>query len=130
MSSNSIPTWSREVVAERDGGRCVMCRAPGTNCHHRRSRSVHDEHRHCPCVLVTMCGSGTTGCHGYVHARPLAARGAGLIVTKFAATPGLVPFRSGLTWVFPDCKGGAVRVTAADMDEAVEMFTNSTEQGE
>ena len=104
-----------------------MCRVPGTNHHHRRSRSVHDAHRHCPCVLVTMCGSGITGCHGYVHARPLVARGTGLIVSKFVTAPSLTPFRSGLAWVFPDCEGGATRVTAADMAEAIELFN---QQGE
>ena len=122
MSGNSIPDWAREAVEVRDGGRCVMCRAPGTNCHHRRSRSVHDTHRHCPCVLVLMCGSGTTGCHGYTHARPLVSRGTGLIVSKFVALPGQVPFRSGLEWVFPDCRGGASHVTAVDMDTAIELF--------
>jgi hypothetical protein len=47
--SDSIPTASREAVKSRDTGRCVRCWGVGSEWHHRRSRSVRDEHRHCPC---------------------------------------------------------------------------------
>jgi hypothetical protein len=69
----------------RDNYRCVRCGHylsgvwPGYSCHHRQSRSVG------PDTLdnrIMLCGSGTTGCHGYVHAHPVEARDKGWIVSR------------------------------------------------
>lgn len=46
--------------------------------HHRRSRSVRDEHTHCTCNGVTLC----TTCHEWVHAHPFEAKTVGLIVSR------------------------------------------------
>lgn len=71
---------------ERDHGRCVRCGAPlatgwpGYSCHHRQSRSVGPdtlENR------IMLCGSGTTGCHGWVHAHPKISRDEGWIISKY-----------------------------------------------
>lgn len=76
----------RAEAWERDGGRCVRCGKPvhdfwpGFSCHHRQSRSVGPdtlENR------ITLCGSGTTGCHQYVHANPAESREKGWIISRF-----------------------------------------------
>ena len=67
---------SRKVCAmvdARDGEACVRCgrslwSVPGSR-HHRKPRSVAGvDERHTAANLVLLCGSGTTGCHGWVHA--------------------------------------------------------------
>lgn len=122
--SSRIPDSSRKIVTERDRGRCVRCLMPGREWHHRRGKSVVDEHRHCPCNGVILCGNGNVGgCHGYVHSRPFEARAAGLIVLRSVALPYTVPFRLGTTeFVLPDCSGGARHVEALTMEMALELF--------
>lgn len=69
-----------EIVDARADGRCERCgrAALVANHHHRllRSRGGRD----LPSNLVRLCGSGTTGCHGWVHANVAAATDAGYIV--------------------------------------------------
>lgn len=48
--------------------------------HHRRSRSVVDEHQHCPCNGVWLCST----CHSWAHAHPFEARTTGFIVSRHA----------------------------------------------
>lgn len=76
--SDRIPTVQRSLVKVRDNWRCVRCGGPGAEWHHRRSRSVRDEHQHCACNGVWLC----TTCHRWVHANPFAARSTGFIVSR------------------------------------------------
>lgn len=102
---NPIPTRSREIVKTRDVGRCVRCGMAGNNFHHRRSRSVTDDCTHAPCNAITLCGSGTTGCHGWVHAHPFEARAMGWIVSRHA-TPHDEPVHvRWLDWITLTCEG-------------------------
>jgi hypothetical protein len=64
---------ARKLVRARSGGVCEGCgQAPATNYSHRIGRGVGG--RWCPSNALDLCGSGITGCHGYVGARPKAAR--------------------------------------------------------
>lgn len=116
--ASDIPTQSRTLVRQRDADTCVMCLVVlggGGHWHHRRTRSVNDEHRHCPCVGVILCSA----CHRKVHANPAASRLTGLIVSRYEANPSEIPFRSGPIWIFPMCSGSVHLVTATDLDEAI-----------
>lgn len=55
------------TVDERDRYRCAKCEQPirGGSRHHRKLRRFDD---HSADNLLLLCGSGTTGCHGWVHA--------------------------------------------------------------
>ncbi|UOE45495.1 HNH endonuclease [Agromyces larvae] len=67
------------LVDDRDQFRCVRCGAffiVGSR-HHRQRRGSGD---HTPPNLILLCGTGTTGCHGWVHAHPQRARANGWIV--------------------------------------------------
>ncbi len=76
-----------EECLERDEWRCFKCGEvlrdswPGYSCHHRQLKSGGGsdtlENR------ISLCGSGSMGCHGLVHARPRWARMAGFIVSRY-----------------------------------------------
>lgn len=104
--SDRLAPGVRQTVLERDLRRCVRCGGPASEIHHRRTKSVHDDHTHCPCNTIAMCGWGNTnGCHGWAHGNPEAARESGLIVSRFNATPFAMhvdTFR-GKAWL--DCHG-------------------------
>jgi hypothetical protein len=57
-----------------------------------------------PANLLMLCGSGTTGCHGWVEGHRAEARTAGLIVSQWD-DPEAVPYRDG---------GGRIWILHAD----------------
>ncbi|WP_077597848.1 hypothetical protein [Olsenella urininfantis] len=57
------------------GARCAVCGAPATNSHHEPQVGMGGGRASLPLAghglrpaLIALCGSGTTGCHGMVHA--------------------------------------------------------------
>lgn len=97
----SIPQRSRNLVKGRDFGRCIRCAGRGTAWHHRRSRSVVDEHTHCPCNGVWLCKT----CHDWVHAHPFEARTAGWIVSRHVEQPSDEPVDSHFGTLLLMCDG-------------------------
>jgi len=75
-----------ELVTLRDA-ECVRCRRGVPNRHHRQGR---DPFNSTPANLILLCGSGTTGCHGWAHSHPVEARQHGIIVPSWA-DPAEVP---------------------------------------
>lgn len=92
-----------EGVRGRDAYRCIYCGVPTQEgaWHHRRGKAVRDEHTHCSCNGVWMHHS----CHQKIHAQPLLARPAGLIVSRIAAAmPAEVPLDHPTRgWVLLTC---------------------------
>lgn len=86
------------VVDERDNWSCVRCGvslyATGGSRHHRQLRSQQPNPRllNRPSNLILLCGSGSTGCHGWVHAHPAEAYELGWLVHGWD-DPSLVPVR-------------------------------------
>ena len=81
-----------ELVRDRDGG-CVRCGRWGGNTHHRKLRSQSSKQEvHLPQNLIVLCGSGTTGCHGWVHANPAESYEQGWLVRSWQS-PEEVPVR-------------------------------------
>jgi len=101
---NRIPDKNRDLVRVRDHHRCARCFAPAPHghLHHRRSRLVRDEHQHCPCTLVLLCGT----CHTWVHAHPVEARDTGYMISKFEQHPQNVTMTTPLGRRETDCRGG------------------------
>ena len=84
---------ARAEVIERSGGRCEaavegVCKVQGTNAHHKRMSGQGGPAT--PENLLWACGSGTTGCHGWIPANPREAVQLGLLVSSFAPAPGLL----------------------------------------
>jgi hypothetical protein len=59
-------------------GRCELCGRPATNFAHRLAKGQGGLWS--PCNGILLCGSGTTGCHGWCHANPTSARAGGWII--------------------------------------------------
>lgn len=83
MSGEPTPE-TRGIVLGRDMFRCARCGRGVEFCafsiHHRRLRSHPFDGLHEASNLITLCGTGTTGCHGWVHANPQLAYEHGWLV--------------------------------------------------
>lgn len=114
MSEGPIPAPIRAKVLDRDGNRCARCAGwspDGMNLHHRQLRSQGG--KNVISNLISLCGSGTTGCHGWAHANVADARAIGLIVPSWA-DPAETPVRTWLGLVLlTDDEGNLVRRLAA-----------------
>lgn len=89
---STVPAGVCRLVDGRAGQACEMCgqHAEGGSRHHRRSKRVKRPDTNMAANLVLLCGSGATGCHGWVHGHVAEARELGLIVSQWA-TPADVP---------------------------------------
>lgn len=103
--------WWQHATAllwARSGGRCERCNheftGRGVSRHHRmRRRDGGDRLAN----LLLLCGTGTTGCHGYVTEHPEEAYANGWSIRALAGQdPADVPVRiNGRLWVLDDHGG-------------------------
>nr|DAM12949.1 MAG TPA: NinG protein [Caudoviricetes sp.] len=90
---------AKRAALVRQGHHCQRCGRnvhdpalwPGRSGHHRQLRRTADPQvRHSPENIIVLCGSGTTGCHGWIHVHVAEARRNGWIVpvgSEPASTP-------------------------------------------
>jgi hypothetical protein len=115
---------TRDLVLERDQHSCVICgygvgdcRGVDYSIHHRllRSQGVDNSLPN----LVVACGSGTTGCHGAIHAKPKWARDTGGWYLKGSDNPATFPvlIERGARWVLLLPNGRTRTVAAPASDE-------------
>lgn len=64
----SLSATVRRLLREREDNRCAKCGMFGNNAHHRKNRSQGGED--VLSNLLLLCGSGTTGCHGWITEHP------------------------------------------------------------
>lgn len=77
----TVTTRTRTLLRERAHGCCEMCGKSGANnAHHRINQSQGGPDT--LSNLLLLCGSGTTGCHGWVTTHPEDARRQGLSVAR------------------------------------------------
>jgi|SRR6516162_11568808 hypothetical protein len=92
MSGKEPFVWNerttRLAVPGRSGGRCEYCGVAATNMHHRINRSQGGLWT--PANILHLCGSGTTGCHGYFTEHPMVAYGLGVSLRR-GDNPGRFP---------------------------------------
>lgn len=101
---------TRMLVYNRDGWRCARCGKDITyiqsSIQHRKARGMggtKDEEINSPVNLIVLCGSGTTGCHGYVETHREEARERGWAVSQWADPADIpVSYPDGPRFLFPD----------------------------
>ena len=91
-----------QIVVDRDQCCCVLCGSEVTDSElwegrgtrwsiqHRLARQAggtRDSAINSPSNLLVLCGSGTTGCHGWVERNPTAAEELGLSVRRGIRPP-------------------------------------------
>lgn len=89
IESSVIPKAIREAVLERDGYACTRCgvaiQRPFYSLQHRDARGLGGSRlRHTMDNLVTLCGSGTTKCHGHVESQRAESYALGWLVPNGA----------------------------------------------
>jgi hypothetical protein len=118
-----------EVVTYRDGGVCVRCKRThpllGVNRDHRQNRRPGNT---TPANLQLLCGSGTTGCHGWKTENPKASEREGWSVPGWA-DPAEWPARRWFSthlgtleigWCLYSNDGGVERITEEDARRRIE----------
>jgi len=78
---------TRFTVYARAGYRCERCldATPFLNIHHRCPRQMGGTRNpdiHKPANLIVLCGSGTSGCHGWVESNRDKARSQGYLLFR------------------------------------------------
>lgn len=104
------------ALIERDGGRCAR---DGAAVSGERGRDFSVQHR-CPRGMggsrnpkvhslanyLLLCGSGTTGCHGWVESNRAAALASGWLVSRYADPAAEPVLMHGRGWVLLGVYGG------------------------
>jgi hypothetical protein len=98
----TIRRAQRDKLRERADCRCEICGWPGNNAHHRKNRSQGGEDE--LSNLLLLCGSGTTGCHGWVTSHPAESKRLGLSVWR-SDEPEFVPVMYRGSWARLDNVG-------------------------
>ena len=102
----------RMNVMVRANFRCERCgtsvQSIPMSIHHRRPRAMGGTHRpetNYPSNLMALCGTGTSGCHGYLESNRTEAMDYGFIVPQYEI-PSNVPVKTYTHgWVYLDDEG-------------------------
>lgn len=76
MTDGSFGDAARAAIYEAGNHRCIGCGRPDVTAQHRRPRGMggtSDVTKGHPANGVPLCGSGTTGCHGWAERHPTEA---------------------------------------------------------
>ncbi|SDG22980.1 hypothetical protein [Microbacterium sp. 77mftsu3.1] len=127
MGAEYTPKQVRYLFFDREGQCCFYCGrslswslrgsmlAGGWSLHHRKGRRAGDTSY--PNALI-LCGTGTTGCHGWVTEHPEEAFELGLAIRRLATTEEYEPARVRVrredkTWWLLTERGQAREVEAS-----------------
>ena len=90
---------TRFTILARGHYKCERCRqdflGKPISIHHRRPRMMGGSKNlelHKPANLIALCGSGTSGCHGWVESHRLEARTFGYLIQKIESAEE-IPFK-------------------------------------
>lgn len=121
---STVPALVTRQVDMRDEWCCRRCGirlsiVAGSR-HHRQRRAAGG---HVTSNLILLCGSGTSGCHGWVHSHVMLATSQGLIVpVNGRARSRFIPVYLRGTWWLLDDMGKQVEIAEATALETLTTF--------
>lgn len=135
MADGAFSDKARAAIYECGGQRCLGCGRTDLTAQHRDARGMGGTSRGqigSPANGIPACGSGTTGCHGWIESNPEWAELLGWRITS-GSDPEAAPFWSRFGWrrwrIEDDGFPSVVYVDTddldrrADRDRAVDEFT-------
>lgn len=130
MTGSPITAKVRAAVRARHHDRCARCGRlvldyDDYSLQHRRARGAGGSSRpetNRPGNLVFLCGSATTGCHGWVESHRTSAQEFGFTLFQACDVPAEIPVR-----IFDVVAGGLVWVRLTDNDDASMVFVPEQE---
>jgi hypothetical protein len=104
--SLGVSKETRTAVLARSNHRCEKCGlmlAQGFfySIHHRTPRGMggtREKRLNLPSNLVAICGSGTTGCHGWIESHRSEAEDEGWLVSRYQESAEVPLFIYGVGW--------------------------------
>lgn len=112
-ATRAVQEAARRLVRERDGHHCQMCGRSivdyPSSIHHRINRGSGGSAKlERASLLIRICGSGTTACHGWVTEHTAEASRLGWVLPKLNAgiDPNAEPIATIHGWVLLDDTGG------------------------
>jgi len=114
-ASRAVQEAARRIVRERDGHRCQMCGVSivdqPSSIHHRRRRGMGGSALlERASNLVRLCGTGTTGCHGFVESQRTLATVRGWLL-GYLDDPEATPLQCYDGWMLLDDQGSRIPYT-------------------
>lgn len=130
-----MPPVTRQTVIGRAQQRCESCGSAsqylGWSVHHRKPRGMGGTSlvsSASPANLLLLCGSGTTGCHGWFENHRTEAKVQGILVPRHAE-PTKVPVYYRSRWVLLTDDGDLLPADPPDDVPAVIVPTPRTPRG-
>lgn len=112
-ATRAVENAARKLVRQRDGSRCLMCGVSivdiPSSIHHRINRGAGGSAKlERASLLVRLCGTGTTGDHGWVTEHPKLAAQTGWLLPKNNPDidPTAEPILTYKGWLILDDDGG------------------------
>jgi len=104
--SKGVSKEVRAQVLSRASYKCERCGIPLSqgfyySLHHRTPRGMGGtkaERLNLPSNLVAICGSGTTGCHGFIESNRVMADDEGWLVSRYEESAEIPLFIYGVGW--------------------------------
>jgi len=112
-ATRAVQDAARKLVRVRDGHQCQMCGRSivdyPSSIHHRINRGSGGSAKlERPSLLIRLCGTGTTQCHGWIGAHPKLAAETGWLLPK--NNPDIDPLTEPILtfhgWELLDDEGG------------------------
>ena len=100
MTAGAFTPAARAAIYEAGGGRCVGCGGTDLTAQHRIARGMggnRQPHIAAPANGLPLCGSGTTGCHGWTEHHPTLAELLGWRLPSYV-DPLEAPFWTRFGW--------------------------------
>ena len=102
---------TRDIVLMRAKFRCEICGSPlmQMSIHHRKPRRMggtRDPEINSAANLMAVCGSGTTGCHGWLESHRAEAKEKGYLVSQWDEPSKVAVLILGQKFLYLDAEGG------------------------